>query len=293
MELHQLVRVWDVLIIEGWKTIFKTGLALLAACESQIISMSLEQLSQFFRHGNGLLLRNNGELAAAFSVKISTRELADLESEYITDVLFNNARIVNAPSEQARLPTVSSSGKLSRASSVASFVADEVFVDHRLAVLFKEEIEHLDSDTRHDVQYLRSKIEQAERSYTAKKHEARELANDYLESKLVLDELQRSKKEASELLFAMTRSSVERDYLAFLERIEAIDARIVAVSKHVETALWKTSQVQVEMEEIVDKKNAFSHQLRGVLAHNEDIKSQTIKSLWQELSASTQSGEAS
>ncbi|GBG27237.1 TBC1 domain family member 1 [Hondaea fermentalgiana] len=318
MSMTQLLRVWDVLIFDGWKTIFRVGIAVLQRCEKDILGMSLEQLSHFFRHergstqsstglqdgekpGSSIYVSDSEMLASAFEVKISTRELADLESDYITHILFrgfaNNgegtgARPRTAPQAIAHQSSQSSHEKPARDQAddlaAAAFGNDDVFVDHRLAAMFREEIDHLDMDTKNDVQYLRAKIEQAERLFQEREASFRKAAQEYMEIKTTRDELQLSKRAVSDQLFELTRDekSLDQDCEALLDKVEFIDARIRAISDRFRDALWKTSQAQVELEEVVEQKHAFSQQLHAVLDHTEQVKTQAIKNLWSTFSLS-------
>mmetsp|Transcript_7594 Transcript_7594/g.12281 ORF Transcript_7594/g.12281 Transcript_7594/m.12281 type:complete len:314 (+) Transcript_7594:388-1329(+) len=286
VSLEQLVKVWDVLIFDGWKTIFRVGIAVLSRCEDEILLMDLEQLSNFFRHGKSQCsdqgvgakwyLSDQGGLGNLFNVKISTRELADLESDYITHILLS--RIREAPLQGPGNEEVSTLDE-------TRFGDDDIFVDHRLAAVFKEEIDHLDQDTKSDVQYLRDKIEQAEKRYNLVEEEFRVVAEEYMEIKTSLDELKASKKAVSEQLYQLTQGAtgLEKDYVLFLDKIEFIDSRIRAVTDQFRDALWRTSQTQVDLEEIVERKNAFSQQLHAVLETNENLKSNAIKQIWNKL----------
>lgn len=314
MSMDQLVRVWDVLIFDGWKTIFRVGIAVLQSCEEQILNMSLEQLSHFFRHerasappqpsgtrnqrSSSVYISDTDMLESAFRVKISTKELADLESDYITHILFRgftrqqengaNSDSANTSGKDHATSTLGSRTPSHADLTAAAFANDDVFVDHRLAAMFREEIDHLDKDMKNDVQYLRGKIEQAERLFHEKEAAFRKAAQEYMETKTTLDELRLSKQAVSNQLYELTQdtNSLDQDCEALFNKIEFIDSRIRAISEHFRDALWRTSQAQVELEEVVEQKSAFSQQLHAVLDHTEQIKTQAIKNLWNTFSLS-------
>lgn len=78
-------------------------------------------------------------------------------------------------------------------------------------------------------------------------------------------------------------NSGDHEYQTYLERIEAVSARLPLVEKSFDKIKWRFSQAQAEVEEVEEKKRAFSHQLRIVLEQSESVKSQTLKSLWTSL----------
>jgi hypothetical protein len=43
LPLRALVRVWDVVFLDGWKAIFRVCLALLAAVEDDLLPLNLEE----------------------------------------------------------------------------------------------------------------------------------------------------------------------------------------------------------------------------------------------------------
>ncbi len=67
-------------------------------------------------------------------------------------------------------------------------------------------------------------------------------------------------------------------------KIEQIEQRIHSVGRKVEELVLRSSEMQIEMEEIKEKKEAFSHQLCAVLDLTEQLKSQSIKQLWSQVS---------
>jgi len=291
MDIEQLVRVWDVFMLDGWKTIFKTGIAILSGAKEQIVHMNLEQMTQFFRSSEATSKRDKITLNNAFQVKVSTRELDQLESKYISQELLGG---VDRPQEDS-----STYNPISPPTSLASGASSEIdnniasgrkedgrFLDRRMAIkVFKEELLHLDSDTRQDVQYLLARVEDAERQHRARESDFISQTADYAAIEATLEELLRSKKVASDQLLECTRGhpgSVVH-YQSLVDKIEAIDLRVCSVSQQVQLARSRTCQSQVEMEEIMEKKVARSSQLRAVLERSEHVKSQALKSLWTQL----------
>jgi hypothetical protein len=330
-QVPRLVRLWDCLLVDGWKTIFKAGIAVLMANEKRVLRMSLEQISEFFRppivpgSGPSTAPQDTLPLEAIFAIKVSTRELADLEGDYITQVLLKNSIMRNGkpakgqaqvpakgqqqppgqqqgqqqqqlrrqqqqPQQQAGQQPSQAQGPPSKEASVSLELAagDDIFVDHRLAAALRQELDSLDADARSDFRYLRGKIEDAERLFAQRDAEFRVVAREFLETRTTLDELKRLKREASEqLVKELTRvgpgAGAEPAGVS-TAKIEQIEQRIHSVGRKVDELLWRSSEMQVEMEEIREKKEAFSHQLCAVLQHTEQLKSQSIKQLWSQVS---------
>jgi len=265
--MEQLVRVWDVLIYDGWKTIFRVGIAVLQRWAPRILKMSLEDLSTFFRHErddgrNGPYVSDPRLLRSAFEVKISTKILEDMESEYVRHILLRRAN---------KAPKVKSTNS-------GTFMDNDLFVDHRLAATVMKEIGNLDSKTKKDFTFFQSQIENADKIYRERDSAFQKAAREYIEIKTTLDELKNSKKAISNQLYELTKSpdNHDQDCVVLLGKIETIEGRIQALSEQFREALSRTSQAQVELEEIKEKKDAYSEQLRAVLEQRQEQASRIL-----------------
>jgi len=266
--MEELVRVWDVLIFDGWKTIFRVGLHVLRSRESEILNMGLEQLSNFFKVGKlneagtselFMMLKEEHFIQSAFTIKVSTQELSDLEGSYISHIMSQQLDQHNlAPS-------------------------DDTFVDHRIAAVFRDEIDLLDCNAKHDVAYLRNKIEEADKMHKIKDKEFKATAKRYMEIAMSLDELKQSKKSVSDQLIKMTSYAQGSDTAVFLDKIEWLEHRIRVVADQFRDAMWQTSQAQLSMEEAAERKVVFSQQLHAVLDNSEVFKTTRLKQLWSQL----------
>ena len=58
-----LPRIWDVFMVEGWKALFRIGLALLTIDRDAIMGLGFQEVSQYFRSGacfrNALQIENS------------------------------------------------------------------------------------------------------------------------------------------------------------------------------------------------------------------------------------------
>jgi len=230
--------------------------------------MGLEQLSNFFKVGKVneagtselfMMLKEEHFIQSAFTIKVSTQELSDLEGGYISHIMSQQLDQHNlAPS-------------------------DDTFVDHRIAAVFRDEIDLLDCNAKHDVAYLRNKIEEADKMHKIKDKEFKATAKRYMEIAMSLDELKQSKKSVSDQLIKMTSYAQGSDTAVFLDKIEWLEHRIRVVADQFRDAMWQTSQAQLSMEEAAERKVVFSQQLHAVLDNSEVFKTTRLKQLWSQL----------
>jgi len=257
---EQLVRVWDLLLTDGWKTIFRVGIAILQSIEPTLVTLSLEETSTFFK--NGHMTRINADLvfASAKIKTVKTKALLELENLYVAHVLAQ---------------------QLSDAPDIHGAVA---FVDRRIAALVRQEIARLDGPVRADVSVLRNRIEQTERALK----EARAVfileAREFVEVQADVEELQEAKRAISSQIIQLASTSDDEHDLPLMQaKVEAIDAQLLKESARFGGVLWRTSQAQVDLEEALERKAVFSEQLRLVLDHNEASRVERIKTLFREL----------
>ena len=272
----ELVRVWDLLLTDGWKTIFRVGIAILAGLESVIATSSLEEVSKFFRDNsrsfNARAARTQrGILSKALHVKVSTRVLIDLEGDYVGHVLRQ---------------------QLSDHPDIHGTVA---FVDKRVASIVRTEMEEMEAPLRKDVKVLREKIELAERGLNAAHEAFVNAAKEFQEIQADLEELRDAKEAISHQLHAMalvnmnqgTYKSVQAtdDFAVFQSKIEHVDAEVHSSSKRFSTLLWRTAQAQVDLEETLERKRMYSEQLQAVLEQSEMLKAAKMKALYASLNS--------
>uniref|UniRef100_A0A6S8B316 Rab-GAP TBC domain-containing protein n=1 Tax=Aplanochytrium stocchinoi TaxID=215587 RepID=A0A6S8B316_9STRA len=236
LPLDLLVRVWDVLVIDGWKTIFRVGISLLKIIKSELMEMGLEELSRFFRHNKLSVAQQDLLRESFFNCKISTRLLSELESDYVGYVL------------RSQLYKEEGS-KLNR--SQALLLEPTKVIDKRLAASIQAEIESMELPLKNDIPILRGKIEQAEKARVEAYEEFKAAAEEYEAVRLDLEELRKAN---------------------LAEKSDWIESQIETVNEKYQEVIWRTSQAQVILEEALERKNAFSQQLFVVMHENEQNK---------------------
>ena len=126
--------MWDVFFFDGWKTIFRVGIAVLKHVKGALMSMSLEEVSKYFRAGEHVkefVLREEMLIKCALRIKLTNRELRRLESAYISSALLKIA---------AGEPTAA-------------------VVDERTVISLRKTMHDLETPTKLDVSVLRARIE--------------------------------------------------------------------------------------------------------------------------------------
>lgn len=157
LPLEVLVRVWDVLIMDGWKTIFRVGVAMLKLFEGKLLLMGLEELSQVFRHNKFKISADLLIEESFFRTKISTKSLSELEAEYAAKLLHERLHLhLDFPSN----------GTVSRVAKEEQRVVEKE--SDGLTRRIAREIRSLNAGPRKiDVVTLRSRIEAAEKQRAA------------------------------------------------------------------------------------------------------------------------------
>jgi len=265
LKFRDLVRVWDVLLTDGWKTVFRVGIAVLG--RMKLKDKPLEDLGKFFKDPAGRIFRVDPpeELVhIACGIKeITTRKLFDLESQYVAHIL---------------------SQQLSENPDVHGAVA---FVDRRVAAIVRQELSKLDAPVRSDVSVLRAKIEQTDRALREARMVFQAEAREFVECQADVEELQEAKRAITSQTRALVLSSdaQESDFVALQAKIAAVEGQLVKERERFMGVLWRTTQAQIDLEEQLERKRVFSEQLRLVVEKNEVSRANRMKSLFKELNS--------
>lgn len=268
LRFRDLERVWDVLLTDGWKTIFRLGIAVLNRLNLK--DKPLEELGRFFKDPSGRIFRSDtpGEMVTiACSVKeITTRALIDLEGQYVAHIL---------------------SQQLSENPDVHGAVA---FVDRRVAAIVRQELIRLDGPVRSDVSVLRQKIEQTDRALREARLIFQAEAREFVECQADVEELQDAKRAIGSQTRALVLSAdaQESDFTALQAKIAAVETQLVKERERFVGVLWRTTQAQIDLEEQLERKRVFSEQLRLVVERNEVNRANRMKVLFKELNSASQ-----
>ena len=245
-----LYRFWDVFFHEGWKTVFRAGIAMLKSVKERLLSMSLEEISKFFRAGKHVRSFVNssrpGKLVErALAIKVSNRFLRSLEDAYVSNMLLKVA-----------------DGKIRR------------------------KIDSIESPTKCDVRVLRARIEGVDHRLRESRKELDALTEHLSIIDTDLDDLREFKDSTCEQLHKMMYTGgiiAESEFAMIREKIEALEAEITESVAARNDALVAASSVRLDVEELVDLKRLFSDQLCSILALSEQIKATTLRSLFDGL----------
>jgi len=278
---HVLVRVWDSLLTDGWKTVFRVGIHLLRLLEPKLKDMTLEDLGLLFKTPDGPVAASGLPPAAAtagspasaavdewvrraVSLKgVSTRALVELESQYVAHILAQ---------------------QLSDNPDIHGAVA---FVDRRVAALVREEISRLDGPVRADVGVLRGRIEHTERALREARDVFVEEAREFIEVQADIEELQEAKRAVLDQIRSLSElgDAHEDDFAVLQAKVESVEAQLVEEGARFGGVLWRTAQAQVDLEEALERKKVFSEQLVQIVQQNEAMRTRRMKSLFRELNA--------
>ncbi|TMW62537.1 hypothetical protein Poli38472_005155 [Pythium oligandrum] len=153
LSIDVLLRVWDLVLLDGWKMIYRIALAITAHLRPQIISLDMEACSEYFRNHSKLQLYQlsaNELIASAFSYKITNKMLATMEEERNLEYL--RLRLQKAPlsyEHSILFPALQDDSKLSQSESLN---------------LIRTQLAQYDNDTADDMRILRQKIETWDRT---------------------------------------------------------------------------------------------------------------------------------
>ncbi|CAI5740155.1 unnamed protein product [Peronospora destructor] len=150
-----LVRFWDLFLMDGWKAVYRVALAIIEELRPKLLTMNLEQCSDFFRKNPNLGLEKAFSperlLQCAFKFKVTRLSLKKLEKERHLEYL--RLRLQQTPlSEEHRMlfPTLEHEGN--------------VEAERKSFKLIRSKLQHFDTDVANDTAFLRQKIEIAEKA---------------------------------------------------------------------------------------------------------------------------------
>lgn len=81
MQFDTVLRVWDIYLNEGLKTIFRMGIGFLKYFEKDLLSSSFEEMHEIFRDGQARL-DTEKYIETCFSFKITHAQLSALERQF-------------------------------------------------------------------------------------------------------------------------------------------------------------------------------------------------------------------
>lgn len=262
-----LQRIWDILLTDGWKTIFRVGIAILKSLDLK--EKGLEELAKFFKQGRLFESSSTSPyknvtdvLEIAMKIKgISTRTLIDFESQYVAHVLHQ---------QLSDTPDVHGSA---------------AFVDRRVASLVRQELIRLDGPVRSDVSALRGKIEQTDRALRDARFVFQCEAKEFVEVQADVEELQDAKRAIASQTrnLVLSADALESDFQSLHMKMGAVEAQLVKERERFAGVLWRTTQAQIDLEEQLERKRVFSEQLQLVVERNEVNRAQRMKTLFREL----------
>ncbi|CAI5723786.1 unnamed protein product [Hyaloperonospora brassicae] len=156
LPVHVLVRVWDVILVDGWKTVYRVAIAIIAELQPILLTMDLDQCSNFFRRSPALGLEESFSatllVQQALDYKVTRSSLKQLEEERHLEYL--RLRLQQAPlSDEHRVFF-----PLLRHETDA--VTEQEPLD-----LIRFTLQRFDKDVASDTVVLQHKIEAAERAY--------------------------------------------------------------------------------------------------------------------------------
>jgi hypothetical protein len=88
-----LVRLWDIVFTDGWKMLFRIGLARLQAIQSELLQLNLEETSRFLRRWRDGHQQQPGSinvsalLQSALAIKVTNSILRNLQEEFGVQLL--------------------------------------------------------------------------------------------------------------------------------------------------------------------------------------------------------------
>ncbi|KAF4031160.1 Rab-GTPase-TBC domain [Phytophthora infestans] len=154
LALPTLVRVWDLVLLDGWKAVYRVALAITAELRPKLLAMDLEQCSEFFRKNPKLgleeVLSSDVLLQRAMSCKVTRSSLQQLEEERHLEYL--RLRLQQTPlSEEHRMlfPTLEH---------------EDVAAKKKSLELIRSKLQRFDTDVASDTVFLQHKIELAEKA---------------------------------------------------------------------------------------------------------------------------------
>lgn len=225
LPLEVLLHVWDVLVMDGWKTVFRVGISMLKLFEGKLLLMGLEELSSVFRH-NKLVLSTPLLLQESFfKTKISTRSLNELENEYFDIVL--KSRLADGLTNKMALHT-------SPEKRILRHVNEEMNRFNR-------------GSSRNDVVVFRSRIELAEKERTFANKRFQVALRNYDNIKKERDNFHKEKTRLSRRLETLETNTYK--YHRIKDNLRYMLEQAPNLEKRYNELLWELTQAQMQLEE--------------------------------------------
>ncbi|ETL39111.1 hypothetical protein, variant 1 [Phytophthora nicotianae] len=154
LTIPTLIRVWDLVYLDGWKAVYRVALAITAELRPKLLAMDLEGCSEFFRKNPKLgleeVLSTDVLLQRALSYKVTRSSLQQLEEERHLEYL--RLRLQQTPlSEEHRMlfPTLEH---------------EDIAAKKKSLELIRSKLQRFDTDVASDTVFLQHKIELAEKA---------------------------------------------------------------------------------------------------------------------------------
>ncbi len=256
-----LWRVWDVFFHEGWKTIFRVGIAVLRDVKRKLLTMTLEEVSKYFRAGKHVRQFASTQeklIGCALQIKVSGRQLRRLEGAYISSAL----------------------------RKIAEGEPSALVIDERAAVALRNKMRALETPTKLDVRTLRARIEDVEHNMRAAKGAFERASAKLTLAEVDVDELEEFKTSTCSQLHRMMYTGgiiAECEFKFLREKIEALETEARHAKAEYRAAYIEAEEAQLDVAELVEKKRLFSDQLACILENSERAKSMTLRSLFDDI----------
>ena len=267
-----LPRIWDVFMVEGWKALFRIGLALLTIDRDSIMGLGFQEVSQYFRSGacfrNALQIENSTlrcERIDAICAQVLRIASKISVPEYLlrkAEVSFRAGCVRQAierhqKQDETRRVHIGSSPRVSERDRKSSNTDFDKAVSKCMKRLLELE------DTMHaDALVLRRKIEHV--SITIKKLKAK-WQSCALETRGRRDECARWRRQ---LANAELRKKHENGFDMVTEMEQGANKALKAYSE----AASKCRMAKLEVFEMQQQKDSLSRQLLQLLKQNQHLR---------------------
>ncbi|KAJ0409879.1 hypothetical protein P43SY_005773 [Pythium insidiosum] len=153
LSMDSLVRVWDLVLLDGWKMVFRVALAITAFLRPKILHLGMEECSEYFRSNPKLeleQLRPDDLIASAFSFKVTRTMLVQIDEERTLEYLRLRLQAAPISVEHSLLfPMLDEDGSFKKKETLE---------------YIRTQLQQFDSDTAGDMSVLRKKIETIDRT---------------------------------------------------------------------------------------------------------------------------------
>eukprot|EP00938_MAST-03A_sp_MAST-3A-sp1_P004681 g4681.t1 len=280
-----LPRIWDVFMVEGWKALFRIGLALLTIDRDSIMGLGFQEVSQYFRSGacfRSAIRIENSTLRCERIDAICAQVLRIASKISVPEYLLRKAEVSfragcvrqaierHQKQDETRRVHIGSSPRVSERDRKSSNTDFDKAVSKCMKRLLELE------DTMHaDALVLRRKIEHV--SITIKKLKAK-WQSCALETRGRRDECARWRRQ---LANAELRKKRENGFDMVTEMEQGANKALKAYSE----AASKSRMAKLEVFEMQQQKDSLSRQLLQLLKQNQHLREIHLEGVYPALVA--------